>query len=114
MCRIFTCILQGFLLSAVPELAPLAPQLVQSSVNIYARIQKELLPTPLRSHYTFNLRDLSKVFQGVLMVKSRHLHSKDELIRLWCHEGQRVFRDRLINEDDRVWFNEATLEQVEL
>jgi len=44
----------------------LAEPLVQSSVDIYMRIQKELLPTPLRSHYTFNLRDLSKVFQVII------------------------------------------------
>ena len=49
---------------------------MRSSVDIYMRIQKELLPTPLRSHYTFNLRDLSKVFQGMLMVKPKHLPDK--------------------------------------
>jgi len=87
MNRIFTCILEGFLQHIAPSLAEAASSLVQSSVNIYLRIQKELLPTPLRSHYTFNLRDLSKVFQGVLMVQAKHLHSSDEIVRLWCHEG---------------------------
>ena len=37
--------------------------LVAASVEAYNRISEELLPTPARSHYTFNLRDLSKVFQ---------------------------------------------------
>jgi dynein heavy chain len=112
MCRIFRNILQGFLESSLPSMVPMAEALVQSSVDIYLRIQKELLPTPLRSHYTFNLRDLSKVFQGVLMVKPKFLTDSDSLIRLWCHEGARVFRDRLINEEDRDWYNNAVLHQL--
>lgn len=38
-----------------------ASYIVKSSVEIYFKITKELLPTPTKSHYTFNLRDLSKV-----------------------------------------------------
>lgn len=112
MCRIFRSILQGFLQSYLPVMEDMAEPLVKSSVDIYILIQKELLPTPLRSHYTFNLRDLSKVFQGVLMVKAKHLPDRNSLIRLWCHEGARVFRDRLINEDDRDWYNNAVLNQL--
>jgi dynein heavy chain len=112
MCRIFSSILKGFIQTNLPEFESLAEPLVLSSVDIYMRIQKELLPTPLRSHYTFNLRDLSKIFQGMLMVKPKHLPNKDALVRLWCHEGARVFRDRLVNKDDRDWYDDATLEQL--
>ncbi|CAN0522579.1 unnamed protein product, partial [Scytosiphon promiscuus] len=32
---------------------------------------------------------------------------QDKLLRLWCHEESRVFRDRLISAEDRSWFNDA-------
>ena len=34
------------------------------SVEIYVRMSTDLLPTPAKSHYVFNLRDLSKCIQG--------------------------------------------------
>jgi dynein heavy chain len=35
--------------------------LVAATLEVYAAAQRELLPTPQKSHYTFNLRDVSKV-----------------------------------------------------
>ena len=46
------------------------------------------------------------------MVKPKNLPDRDSLIRLWCHEGARVFRDRLISEEDSDWYNDATLHQL--
>jgi hypothetical protein len=40
--------------------------LVSATVELYNAIRSSLLPTPSKSHYTFNLRDLSKVVQGVM------------------------------------------------
>jgi dynein heavy chain len=41
----------------------LARPLVAATLDVYEAAQRELLPTPTKSHYTFNLRDVSKVFQ---------------------------------------------------
>jgi hypothetical protein len=72
--------------------------------NHYRRISKELLPTPAKSHYTFNLRDLSKQFQGMLMVSPSSCSDKEALARLWMHEVCRVFADRLVCDEDRQYF----------
>ncbi len=38
------------------------PELINTVLIVYNTVKKELLPTPRKSHYTFNLRDISKVF----------------------------------------------------
>lgn len=52
-------------------LVNLSDKLVMSSIEVYKTVCASLLPTPSKSHYTFNLRDLSKVFQGMLMMESK-------------------------------------------
>ena len=42
--------------------------IVAATIEVYNSISAELLPTPAKFHYTFNLRDISKVFQGMLMI----------------------------------------------
>lgn len=48
-------------------------KLVMSSIEVYKTVCASLLPTPSKSHYTFNLRDLSKVFQGMLMMEAKKI-----------------------------------------
>ena len=72
--RIFSSIVSAWLgQSQLPEWEQLVPQLVNSTSSVYTTITTELLPTPTKSHYTFNLRDLSKVFQGMLMAPPKRL-----------------------------------------
>jgi len=42
----------------------LTEKIVLSTIKVYNNIKssKELLPTPAKSHYIYNLRDIAKVF----------------------------------------------------
>jgi len=65
---IFTSILRGFLeLKEEGDLAIHAEDIIKSGVQIYMSAISDFLPTPTKCHYTFNLRDMSKVIQGMLM-----------------------------------------------
>lgn len=94
----------GAFLQTFENGALLTSSIVDSTIAVYNKIAEELLPTPAKVHYTFNLRDLSKVFQGMLMVDLQRVEDKTSLVRLWVHECSRVFKDRLINNEDRTWF----------
>jgi dynein heavy chain len=63
----------------------------------------ELLPTPAKSHYLFNLRDLAKVVFGICMSEKEKVQNVDLMSKLWIHEVLRVFGDRLINDDDKFF-----------
>ena len=112
MKTIFSAILSGFLSAEIPSLIDASEKMVSASVEVYQDIQNGLLPTPSKSHYTYNLRDLSQVFQGLLMSNSKSISSEQNIVYLWLHEVARVFRDRLINEVDRAWLNERCKEMI--
>ena len=108
---IFTSILSGFLSTKFdPEVVKLCGGVVAATIEVYSKISEELLPTPAKFHYTFNLRDISKVFQGMLMIRTRKCSTADTFTRLWVHECLRIFYDRLINEEDQVWFQKLIVE----
>ena len=84
----------------------LAEPMVLASIDTFNKVGSELLPTPAKCHYIFNLRDLSKIFQGVLMGEPKTFSEPLEFVRLWVHELKRVFEDRMVDDHDHHWFQD--------
>ncbi|TPX54258.1 hypothetical protein SeMB42_g00367 [Synchytrium endobioticum] len=113
MHRIFSTILGGFLSRFSAIIAAKNGSIVTASIHIYNTIRAELLPTPAKSHYTFNLRDLSKVIQGVLSADQKTVVEDKDIVRIWIHELQRVFQDRLVDNKDKGWFSQLIKDTME-
>ena len=87
------------------DVQQLAGGIVEGTIALYNEAGKMLLPTPKKSHYQFNLRDLSKVIASVMQVRPTKVNEVEPVIKLWYHECARVFHDRLTDDEDRFWFN---------
>jgi len=70
--HIFNSILKGFL-TPTKGLEKLSYSIVKCTIDIYFKTSKDLLPTPSKSHYTFNLRDIWRVFQGLCSASSKNV-----------------------------------------
>ena len=110
----FRNILGGFLKAwnFAEDVQNLKDAIITSTIEIYTKITKELRATPSKFHYSFNLRDVSKVVQGILMTKNTSINKPDICTRLWVNEVSRVFMDRLTDDEDREWFTNEVMEQL--
>ena len=75
--------------------------IVAATVGAYNVVKAEMLPTPVKSHYTFNLRDVARVVQGIMLADASTFEEPTDLMLLWAHEFLRVFYDRLVDDADR-------------
>ncbi len=92
-------------------------KLTKTTIHLWDMLKSKMLPTPAKFHYIFNMRDLSRVFQGILLTPKSTvltgggiLTEREDpakaipvqsgnmvLLKLWQHECNRVFCDKLTN-----------------
>lgn len=73
----------------------------------------DLPPTPSKFHYIFNLRDLSRIYNGLVLTTPERFQTVGQLVRVWRNEATRVISDRLIEEDDKKIVHENMKRLVE-
>ena len=106
MKNIFGSILQWHFTSNnfAASVTNITSQLVSAILDVYQGAIVNLLPTPAKSHYVFNLRDFARVVQGLLLATADKFPEASKMHKLWTHEVYRVFYDRLVDDNDRNWF----------
>ncbi|KAF5902959.1 dynein heavy chain 9, axonemal, partial [Clarias magur] len=87
-------------------------QLVQLALAFHQRVSATFLPTAIKFHYIFNLRDLSNIFQGILFCKSECIKTPQDLVKIYLHESNRVYRDKMVEDKDFATFDKLQAEVV--
>jgi dynein heavy chain len=91
-------------------------KLTNATIKLWKTMKTKMLPTPAKFHYVFNMRDLGRVFQGILFTpkesildgglrvregKIADFSPHNMLLGLWRHECDRVFCDKLATAKDK-------------
>ncbi|XP_039947795.1 dynein beta chain, ciliary [Bactrocera tryoni] len=78
----------------------LGEPLVHTAISLHQKVASTFLPTAIKFHYNFNLRDIANIFTGVLYANFETCPNPNMLLRLWVHECNRVYGDKLVDRTD--------------
>ncbi|XP_045383116.1 dynein axonemal heavy chain 9 isoform X2 [Lemur catta] len=86
------------------------PSLISLALAFHQKIATTFLPTAIKFHYIFNLRDFANIFQGILFSSVECVKSTQDLVKLYLHESNRVYRDKMVEEKDLELFDKIQTE----
>lgn len=94
------------MLKVVPNLVNYAEPLTDAMVLFYLASQKSFT-SDNQAHYVYSPRELTRWVRGIYeAIKPLEILSVEGLVRVWAHEALRLFQDRLVSEDEKVWTDE--------
>jgi len=99
--RIYNSIISAHLVGFGDDVKGISEKMTDVTMELYLYIVQNLPPTPAKFHYIFNLRDLSRIFEGMCQATPDKFPTAAKFVRLWRNECLRTFHDRLVNDEDK-------------
>jgi dynein heavy chain len=106
---IYHAILKSHLSQFDPSIVKLTDRVVSAVIDLFKLISEnpQFSPSAKKFHYQFNLRDISKIAEGIMNATPSVYRSQPaKIVRLLIHECDRVYNDRLIDEKDMELYKE--------
>ena len=103
---IFLSLFGGHLSTFQPIMQEIGAKTVDAAIQIQEAVSSRFLPSAIKFMYNWNMRELTNIFQGCCLAKGDYYIKPTMLIRLFIHECQRVYSDRLLSEEEVETFNE--------
>jgi dynein heavy chain, axonemal len=102
---IYGSILTGHLESFDHSVSQLHEPIMNMTLDLHSRMIVKFLPSAIKFVYNWNLRELDNVFNGLTRMTPDYYSSEVDCLRLFVHEINRTFSDRLNDESDLSKFN---------
>ncbi len=109
---IYSSLLGGHLQNFSSDVQALCGNIVNAALALHRNVFNRFLPSATKFVYNWNMRELANVFQNITLTQGPYYPDAKKFIRLYAHECQRVFRDRLVNQPDLDAFDEILLKNL--
>ena len=86
--------------------------IITAILQVHQRVSARFKKSAINFHYEFNIRHITGVFQGVLMSTVEKFKDPEKIVKLWIHECERVYGDRLVTTNDLLIFKNEINEIV--
>jgi dynein heavy chain, axonemal len=103
--KIYGTFLAGHLKHFKPDVQEMQTKLLQAALALHDSVAGTFRKTAINFHYEFTVRHLANVFQGLLMSQPEKFNDSVKMSRLWLHESERVYADRLVCANDLETYN---------
>mmetsp|Transcript_91601 Transcript_91601/g.126301 ORF Transcript_91601/g.126301 Transcript_91601/m.126301 type:complete len:555 (-) Transcript_91601:1908-3572(-) len=85
---------------------------IKAAINLHNQVDANFRKTAANFHYEFNVRHLTNIFQGLLAAKPEAIKEPENFVKLWFHESERIYGDRLVDAANLAAYRELASDIV--